>query len=96
MGLQIELKPFSIPEHELEEIRIIDIKGESKRIGFCPTFNGATCRFVRILTDEQRKEVVAEVTRLRKERGQETDARSSQPPDPEEIRRAMRKDKAKA
>lgn len=94
MPLTVELKPFSIPEHEIEEIRVLDVKGESKRVGFCPTRDGASVRLVRIPNDEaQRAEIVAEVTRLRAERGLTTDQRSSVPPDPAEIRAALKKEK---
>lgn len=94
MPLTVELKPFSIPEHELEEIVVADVKGTPRRVGFCPTPDGSCVRFVRLPNDEaQRAEIVAEVTRLRAERGLTTDTRSSVPPDPAEIRAALKKEK---
>lgn len=94
MALKVELQPFSIPEHELEEIVVTDVNGTPRRVGFCPTPDGSSVRFVRIPNDDaQRAEVVAEVTRLRAERGLSTDTRSSVPPDPAEIRAALKKEK---
>lgn len=94
MSLKIELKPIGEPEHELEEIRVEDVTGVSRRIGFCPVPNGSAVRFVRIPNDaEQRAAIVAEVTRLRTERGMTTDTRSSQPPNPDEIKAALKKDR---
>lgn len=95
MGLQVQLHQFSIPEHELEQITVIDTTGAPKRVGFCPTPDGSTPYFVRILTAEQSKEITDEVARLRQERGLTTGTNTSQPPDPDEIRRALKREKAK-
>jgi hypothetical protein len=94
VGLKVELRPISLPEHELEEIVVTDVNGTPRRVGFCPTPDGSCVRFVRIPNDDaQRAEVVAEVTRQRTERGLSTDSRSSVPPDPSEIRAALKKEK---
>ena len=97
MSLQIEVKFVDVPGTPgLHDIRVQDVNGQSKRVGFCPAEDGAACRFVRILSNEQRKEIVAEVAKQRKERGLATDTRSSQPPDPEAIRGAVVKGKVKS
>lgn len=106
MGLQVELKQLvgtvvggNVTDqsaqlaHDTDEIRILDVNGVSKRVGFCPHADGASVRFVRILTDEQRSEIVSAVAEHRKTRGLATDARSSQPPDPAEIRAALKKER---
>lgn len=81
--------------HDMDEIRIADFQGKLRRVGFCPHADGAAVRFVRILTDEERTQVRDEVARQRTERGLTTSELTSQPPDPREIRRAVKRQGAK-
>jgi len=95
VALTVELTHVPVAETAgIQDIRVIDINGSSRRVGFVPADDGASVRFVRIPNDEaQRAEIVAEVTRLRSEMGLTTDSRSSVPPNPAEIKAALKKDK---
>lgn len=95
MALTVELRHVPVTETAgVHDIRVTDVIGASRRVGFIPADDGAAVRFVRLPNDEaQRAEIVAEVTRLRKEMGLSTDTRSSVPPDPAEIRAALKKEK---
>jgi len=95
VALKVELTLVEVPETKgIYDIRVVDVNGTSRRVGFVPADDGAAVRFVRLPNDEaQRAEIVAEVTRLRQEMNLATDTRSSVPPDPAEIRAALKKEK---
>ncbi len=95
MALKVELIHIPVPETAgIQDVRVVDINGNSRRVAMIPADDGAALQFKRIPNSaEQRDEILAEVTRIRKEMGLATDARSSQPPDPAEVRAALKKDK---
>lgn len=76
--------------HDMDEIWLEDFKGEMKKVGHIGHKDGAGCNFFRIL-DEHREPVRKEVAKLRKDRGLTTSDQTSQPPNPAEIRKLLKK-----